>query len=489
MNVCIFFNRSYVLWHALALDLKRRYGVDTFCAYVYSKRPFAFISQQTDIAYQQVLVDDLLAVEAEQEIVDEVWLAGKEKEYGIPFLWQDFTADRIMVNNWPKHFYPYYNPIFNHHQIKQQLQIRIRKIEEMLDATKPNVIVLSGAGAMGVNLLCRIGEKRGAKIIVIEPPRLGNKISLTSSLYGLFPHVEKKFKALRAGGYASPRRNEAAAWLERFRTVPIKPFWSNPAEQMTSLHPILFLKNLARNILDSFDRSFPKIYGYSVADYLKRNFLMLVNRYRFPRYDAVDPSESYAFFPLHYEPELALMMYAPYFSDQLWLVKNIAQSLPLHFKLYIKEHPAMLTLRDPVFYRELRKIPNVKLLDPKLNSIPIIKYAKLITVITSTVGWEGAFFKKPVITFGSILFNTLSMVRRCKAIEDLPWMIKEALERHEHREDELLDLISVILEHSFDVDLPRLWASKDYQALSEDRDLKILNDQIVKFYHEDMSHL
>lgn len=482
MNACIFFNRSYVFWHAIALDLSRRYGVENISAYVYGKKPYEFLLKQTDIQYRNILVDDILAVEAADEVVDDEWLKAKEKEYGIPFFWQNFTADRVMVNNWPRNFYLVYQPIFNHYQIKQQLQFRIKKIEEMLSRAKPDFIVMNGAGAMGVNLLCQIGQKKGIKTIVIETPRLGNKVGLTASLYGLFPHIEEKFKKLKSGQYKTSKKEEAIQWLEKFRKTPIKPFWSNPAEQFTSIDPVLFLKNLVRNIIVSFDKSFPRIYSYSVADYLRRNYLMFTNRYRFPKYDTVDFTEDYTFFPLHYEPELALMMYAPFYTDQLWLIRNIAQSLPLHFKFYIKEHPAMLTLRDPKFYKELKKIPNVKLLDPGTSSIPIIKNSKLVTVITSTAGWEGAFFRKPVISFGNILFNVLPAVKRCKAIEELPLMVKDCLENYNHNEDELVNLISVILENSFDVDLPKMWIAKDYLELSGDKDLNILVDEMIKFF-------
>ena len=90
---CIFLNRSYVRWqHALALDLKERYGVDEWCAYGYGKGAYEINKTQKDINYEHLLIDEFLFIEAKNEVVDEEYLNQKEKEYGHPYWWQEFTT-------------------------------------------------------------------------------------------------------------------------------------------------------------------------------------------------------------------------------------------------------------------------------------------------------------------------------------------------------------------------------------------------------------
>ena len=77
-------------------------------------------------------------------------------------------------------------------------------------------------------------------------------------------------------------------------------------------------------------------------------------------YDPYESESDFAFFPLQFEPEISLLLLAPFMTDQLYVIKQIAQSLPVGMCLYVKEHPHMVPYRPRSFYRDLKKIPNVK---------------------------------------------------------------------------------------------------------------------------------
>lgn len=484
MNGCMFFNRSYTRWQkALVFNLKQSFGVKNWCAYVYGKKPYEMIMRQEGVRYGPVLIDEILAVKAKDEVIDDEFLKEKEKEYGIPFLWQAFTSDRIMSLNWPRNFYTRYDPIFNHEEIKKQLQLRIKEIEKMFDIAKPDFVIFAAAGAMGVNLLYHIAQKRGIRCINIGQSRIDDGMAiLTESIYGHLTSTEEKFEKIRAGNYRSHKREEAIQWVEAFRNRRIKPYRPGlVAQQRTSIYLVPFLKNLYGSFLSSFDNSFPKIYSYGVLVYLKRTFLTWLNMHRRQIYDRVDFKEDYAFFPLHYEPEMSLLMYAPFYTNQLYLIKNISQSLPMHFKLYVKEHPSMIGLRKPSFYKELKKIPNVKLINISTGSEHLIRNSKFVTVITSTAGWEAALLKKPVISFGPVFYNKLSMVKRCQEIEGLPNLVKECLENYTHNEEELIDLTVSLIEDSFSINLKELLDEHDYQKLTDRSEIKHLAERIMRF--------
>lgn len=480
---CVFFNRSYTGWeHALMLDLKERYGVNEFCGYLYSENGLKLLNGQKDIIYKPLLVDEFLAERALEEVIDLKYLDEKEREYGTPFLWHYFTVDRHMINNWPQNYYVGYNPIFNHDQIKKQLQIRIREIEHMLNQNKPDFVFFCAPGAMGVDILYHIAKKKGIKCVLLTDSRLGDRQILTESMYGLFTGVDKRFSLINSSQGSKLKREDAIKWITQFRDHPIKPYWANPIEQNIVINPILFIKNLVRKIIDSFMSKYPRVYGNATAvSYLRRNFLNIINRYRLPRFDKFDPAEDYAFFPLHYDPEAATLLYAPFYVDQLALIKNISQSLPINFKLYIKEHPAMLTLRSPKYYKELKKIPNLKLIEPHINSTEIIRHSRLVLVITGTAGWEASILKKPVITFGRVFFNSLSFVKKCEATDSLPGMVKDVLEDYKYNEEELINFVTLLLEESFDIDFLKLSREKSLEKLLTSFDLKLLSDKIINF--------
>ena len=53
----------------------------------------------------------------------------------------------------------------------------------------------------------------------------------------------------------------------------------------------------------------------------------------------IPSDEKYVYFPLQFEPERTILISAPYYTNQLELIKNIARSIPVDYFLYVKEHP------------------------------------------------------------------------------------------------------------------------------------------------------
>jgi len=211
-------------------------------------------------------------------------------------------------------------------------------------------------------------------------------------------------------------------------------------------------------------------------DRLRRKIRTLIGSNRF--YDPADLTEDFAFYPLHYEPEIATLLFAPFWTDQLNLIRQIARSLPIHFKLYVKEHPAMVKYRPFFYYRELKKIPNVKLIDSNVKSFDLIENSKLIITLTGTAAFEGLIFEKPIITFGDVFYNALSTVKHCHDVEQLPWLVKERLSSYHHDEKELENFIGAILETSAPVSLQEIW-EVGINGAEEKRQLALLADLLM----------
>lgn len=491
---CIFLNRSYVKWqHAMVLDLKSRYGIDKWCGVLFGGNAYEFVKNQKEIDYAPLLVNDFLGVEADKEIVDEDYLNQKEKEYGHPYLWQEFTNDRHISIDWPRQFYPRLNPNKNYYQIKQQFQIRIREIEKMLDDAKPDFVLFVDSAAMTLNLLYHIAKKRGIPTLVLWINRPFDTSGISDNLFGTFNMVDKFFEEIKSGRQSS-KKEEAKELIQKFRDKPIKPAYILPSESWNNFGQsfwrkgVLLAKNFVRKCIDSFDTSFPRVYSSSPVDFLRHNFLLWYNTANQFKFDEPDLSEDYVFFPMHQEPELNLLMFAPYFVDQAWTARTIAQSIPLNHKLYVKDHPLMVGYRDKKFYEEIKKFPNIKIIHPRFDSAILIKHAKLVTTISGTAGFEASFFQKPVITFGSIYYNSLSFVRKCKNISELPNIVKDALENHQHNEEELVDFVSALIEDSFIMNFTKMFAEKDIEKIKNNPDVAKISDAVVNYLRNNGSY-
>ncbi|MCG2699918.1 hypothetical protein L6274_02605, partial [Candidatus Parcubacteria bacterium] len=175
----------------------------------------------------------------------------------------------------------------------------------------------------------------------------------------------------------------------------------------------VFLKYfLRRNNFKDFDYESESGLRHSLSAPLKtikRNFKILSQKNAFEK---TDPKDKYFFSPLQYEPEASTLVLATYYSNQLATIKNIATTLPLPYKLYLKEHPGSIGTRSNAFYKELKKIPNVVLLSSEESTPAIIAGAEGVITVTSTVGMEAALSGKLVYVLGNVFYSYHPLCRK-----------------------------------------------------------------------------
>ena len=150
-------------------------------------------------------------------------------------------------------------------------------------------------------------------------------------------------------------------------------------------------------------------------------------RILFGIYEKPEFKESYFFFPLHLAIDAQILVRAPHYVDQLSLVKNIANCLPAGYKLYVKEHPNFKGGVPIKELKEIKKIPNVKLIPAETHSHDVIQNAKCLITVNSNVGWEGILYNKPVICLGTSFYDVSGLVYKMNDFYDLPRMMKEAV--------------------------------------------------------------
>jgi len=489
MKICFLLQRRFAnIGHELAINLKNKYGIQEFCAYVSQRSSFNFLKNQKDIDYTSLILDEEIHKLYKDEVIDWDYLKKLESEYGIPNLWPHIAIDRVVMQNLLVREYPYNNPPYSYEELLKIFQVKARAIIEFFEQEKPDVVFTTIIAAIGSSLLYYVAKKKNIKVIIIETTRIGQNWILTED-YKRYTYVEKKFDELvktnseslkieEARRYLSDFRKESSTYLyysiddlnKNYRLNPLK--WLTPKNLWRSLSWFLKFSYNYYFLNKNKDYTDERPIGYLV-DKIKRKTRTAIGFNRF--YDQVDLKKNFAFFPLHYEPEVAVSLYAPFWTDQINLIKQIAKSLPIDFQLYVKEHPAMVGYRTANYYRQLKKIPNLKLLNPNIPSYDIIKQTKIALVLSGTAGWEAILLKKPVITFGDVFYNKLSTVKKCENIADLPYLIKNQLENLNYNAEELENFIGVIMEESATIGLGEIW-DKGVESPSAKQKLMILTN-------------
>ena len=115
-------------------------------------------------------------------------------------------------------------------------------------------------------------------------------------------------------------------------------------------------------------------------------------------------NSKYVYHPLHQEIERGLLLGAPFYSNQFENIKHIANSLPVGYKLIVKEHPNSKTRgwRSVTEMKKIMNLPNVILIHPLANSDQIVDRSELVISIKGSSGIEAALRNKPSIVVGKV---------------------------------------------------------------------------------------
>ena len=151
--------------------------------------------------------------------------------------------------------------------------------------------------------------------------------------------------------------------------------------------------------------------------YLYSNF----NKYFLPPID-----EKYVYLPLHLIPESTTFVKSPMYINEISIIEAISKTLPISWKLYVKEHPMMIGERNLEFYKKVNRLHNVKLVKPNYYDNPKLWIERSLAVV-SIVGssaFEATMLNKPTIVFGNVCYNVLSNVKVTNSFEELEQLFR-----------------------------------------------------------------
>ena len=76
--------------------------------------------------------------------------------------------------------------------------------------------------------------------------------------------------------------------------------------------------------------------------------------------------QKFIYFPLAVDEERNLLLSAPFFTNQVEIIRSIAKSIPPGYTIIVKENPnqSIRYWRSTNEYNEIQSIPNVELLHP-----------------------------------------------------------------------------------------------------------------------------
>lgn len=401
--------------------------------------------------------------QASRTAVDLGKISAWEKQYGHPNFWPALIADRRIFLGPLTKYKQDYAPRLSYNQMLRRLQASIDRIEQFIDRLQPATILGFNMVTLDEFIFYLIARRRGIPYWQMKNAKINNLITL-------FPDPLNLAGYLSSPEHPAPDASaikSANQYLHQIqaRNAAYEGHIVLKSPTLKSLFDLALLRRLVsaaafsalkpyRYLADTQSAGLAAVWQFSVVKPINaiRHHRLLSRHYlpadRFPH-------TPYVFFPLHTEPEIALSIYGRYFQNQIEVIRNIAQSLPVTWSVVVKDHPRSLGFRKIHYYQKLLQIPNVKLVDPFLPSWDIIDHAKAVVTISSWVGFEAVIAKKPVITFGECIYNNLpdSMVVKNASYTQLPADIQRAIRDYRYDEAALLHHLARIISLSFPINM------------------------------------
>jgi len=405
--------------------------------------------------------------------VDIPLLKKYEEKYGDPVLWNAITADRRIYLGKKATFKQDYSKHFHDQQINAILQTGIQKIEKLIEEVNPDMIISFICVTIGEYLTYLIAKSLGITFLNLRPTRIKNYIYAGESIHEPSDKIENTYHQILNTGPSGNEEHEIPAYLNETRgthamyegVVPATACLrgKHQTAQRNRTNPVRVLGSLFKNYyrynFGKFqnDNSHPFTFYPVWHKFINRKLTILkTNRYLSKLYFNPDKLSNldYAFFPLHKEPEVTLMVYSRPFMNQIETIRNLARSLPVGMKLLVKEHPACIGYRSLSYYKKILKIPNVLLIAPNIESRRVVEASRIVAIISGSIGLEAIIRKKPVIHFGNVPFSFLpnTMIRGITNMHTIAETIIDLLNNHTHDEKALGAYIAAVMAESVPID-------------------------------------
>lgn len=476
--------------HAMALVLKRmlpgvRFAAVTFRDSIegyYLKNEsdglFEIVISESGL-YKETISDGFSGAEDDFEVM--------EAKYGRPTIWPYVMADRritMSLNGW------IYDEGTSHDekQLKSILKHRFDALEECFDEFDPDLVlyVHPDTGPGLALALQGVSEARSVPLLVPHRSRIGAYVTLTNTVYNRIDRIEQFYKEIRNNPIGEGF-DEASRILNEFRSGGLRYIDTGPdvGKRDPFLKKIVSLLGRVAEVVRNY-RCRPYRADPYFRSWLMRRMDDIKATWRSLRiessvnFEDADYERRYVFIPLHVQPEMSTLLFAPYFVNQTEFVRNVAQSVPANVTVYVKEHPVMITkgLRSPAYLRSLAKIPNVHLVSG--DTAKLIKHASAVVTVTGTPAFEALMAGVQVYVFGNVYFDFLpDGIKKLDSWEELKNCLMGTSGNVERTNSDmdLASFIRAIIDCSCEVNLDRL----SHLSKRTNTDSMISDDSLKKY--------
>ena len=415
----IFWIDSNFYYFGLAKSLQEMLDCELYSVIEITDKPKKFFKEQQIVNFKKIWFYHDYIKNINKKL-DLKYLQLIEKKYGIN-LWLIAFNDRMFndVNEYYK---------FSANEILLILEQECKLYEKILDEIKPDFLLMPPTHQQHNHIFYEICKARGIHVLIGAQTRLGFRLLISDKMDKMEPLPPlSDFKGENCD--IDPEK-----YVESYDGGSNKIFRDKFVTGKKKL------AKAASSYLFSDNSNIKTHYSYYGRTKTKVLFKTISYRlkYRIREYfmnrnlnTSVKTKSPFIYYPLTQEIERALFLGAPFYLDQFTLIKNVAKSLPIGYKLVVKDHPQMRH-RGWRSINEMKKImdvPCVELVHPLSNSVELIKKSSLVFTINGSTSIEAAIYQKPSIILEDTGQFELPSMYKVNSLKELPTAIRTCLDK------------------------------------------------------------
>lgn len=460
--------------YSIIYFLQKTYDCEIYAIVDITNKPKNFFLNQKLINFKKIWFyhDNIHPMDHTPDLA---YLQNMEERYDLKF-WQLAINERIFYR-----FFHFFN--FSDQIILSILQQSCMLFEKIINEVKPDFFLSPTPYLHHHEMFYRMIRYEGIKCLILSIPKIASKCLISEDVNqidyfdGLQNVTPKGFDLTYLKEYM----------VKKSPNKQISQYWDNMGKRKS-----LRLKSLLHYIFTA-NTNYKSNYAYYGKTKLK-TLLNLINlnikkriRENFINKNlknTLETNQPYVYFPLSVDMERNLLIDAPFYTNQIEIIRSVAKSLPVNYKLYLKENPAQKSRewRSLSEYRQILEIPNVVFHHHSLSSRQLIENSSLVVTIAGSSGLEALFYGKPSLIFTDLIYSFIPSITKVERIDKLDTLIRQAINSKVNYE-EVDKFIQVFENNTIEFDLYDFINKFDREFYYEGSlfDVEINEDRLEKF--------
>ena len=408
---------GFLLHFCLSYYLQSHLDAKFYALIDINSKPKKFFENQTLVKFEKnwFFHDHIKKTNQEPDLK---YLSNIESKYGID-LWRHAINERFFYLH--NRFYK-----FTKKEILSILEQELKLFESILDEINPDYFLTFTPVFHHQKLLQDMCRSKGIRVLSVYGTGIENKMILAED----GATFDLKMNSMQE--YSPQNRKNSSNEAKNYDSI-FSNYLTN--RKMNFSNKLTALKDYLFNSDSELINSNFMYYGRTKFKVIKDAFALELKRKRnfsfLQKNSSLAPNMKipFVYFPMNIVEELNLLHYAPFYTDQIEVIRHVAKSIPINYKLYVKEHGAagIRGWNSIDYYKQIMEIPNVELIHPNTNNNTLLKNSKLVVTIRGTSALKAIKYGVPSIVFGDLPFQFLPSVFTVETIIDLPELIKTAL--------------------------------------------------------------